>query len=175
MRRVSRVRKYRWKPVLVEAVQYDGSSESIDAVMGLAEGGIREVEVQKDCLLITTSAGDLIVNPGDYIIKHAVSGEIFPCKLWVFGKTYEPAISPVRTEQEWVDHFTSVYKDEIEPDKRYNVMCDSAIWCPVCGSPLVHVGPMDVEVDAKAPLQFLCAEDPTHETEIQEGWGLRLH
>lgn len=58
------VRKYRKRPVVVEAYQ-------------------TEVE-----MIIPTLEGDHHVSPGDYIIT-GVHGEQYPCKPDIFAKTYE--------------------------------------------------------------------------------------
>lgn len=59
------VKKYRKKPIVVEAYQ-----------------------TQKE-MIIHTLEGELKANPGDYIIT-GVSGEKYPCKPDIFEKTYEP-------------------------------------------------------------------------------------
>lgn len=59
------VRKYRKKPVVVEAYQ-----------------------TQKE-MIIHTMEGDMKASPGDYIIT-GVNGEQYPCKPDIFEKTYEP-------------------------------------------------------------------------------------
>lgn len=58
------VKKYRKKPVVVEAYQ-----------------------TQKE-MIIHTLEGDMKANPGDYIIT-GVNGEQYPCKPDIFEKTYE--------------------------------------------------------------------------------------
>lgn len=59
------VKKYRKKPVVVEAYQ-----------------------TQKE-MIIHTLEGDMKASPGDYIIT-GVNGEQYPCKPDIFEKTYEP-------------------------------------------------------------------------------------
>lgn len=61
-----KVRKYRKRPVVVEAYQTD-----------------RE-------MIIHTLEGDHHASVGDYIIT-GVKGEQYPCKPDIFAKTYEPA------------------------------------------------------------------------------------
>ena len=58
------IKKYRKKPIVVEAYQ-----------------------TQKE-LIIHTLEGDLKADPGDYIIT-GVNGEKYPCKPDIFEKTYE--------------------------------------------------------------------------------------
>lgn len=59
------VKKYRKKPVVVEAYQ-----------------------TQKE-MIIHTLEGDMKADPGDYIIT-GINGEQYPCKPDIFEKTYEP-------------------------------------------------------------------------------------
>lgn len=59
-----KIRKYRKRPIIVEAYQTD-------------------VE-----MIIHTLEGDLKADPGDFIIT-GINGEQYPCKAEVFKKTYE--------------------------------------------------------------------------------------
>lgn len=59
-------KKYRKKPVVVEAYQTDKE------------------------IVIHTLEGDMTASVGDYIIT-GVNGEKYPCKPDIFEKTYEPA------------------------------------------------------------------------------------
>lgn len=58
-------KKYRKKPVVIEAYQTDSE------------------------VVIHTLEGDMLASPGDYIIT-GVDGEQYPCKPDIFAKTYEP-------------------------------------------------------------------------------------
>ncbi len=76
--------KYRKKPVVVEAVQWNGNNhkEVIDFV---------ENKIWFDALgniWIATLEGDMVAKKGDYIIK-GVQGEYYPCKPDIFAETYE--------------------------------------------------------------------------------------
>ena len=78
-------KKYRKKPVVIEAVRWDGSNKvEIQQFMNqyLDENTI------KHTLTIPTLEGDHIASFGDYIIK-GVNGEFYPCKPDIFWKTYE--------------------------------------------------------------------------------------
>lgn len=76
--------KYRKKPVVIEAVQFDGTIESVEELM------IPEVsqELGSKTLQIPTLEGVMTASPGDFIIK-GVNGEFYPCKPDIFEKTYE--------------------------------------------------------------------------------------
>ena len=90
--------KYRKKPVVVDAIQWNGVNlqEIIDFVGDKLEYHICDTawKVGKDKpqvnIKIKTLEGELIATEGDYIIK-GVHGEFYPCKPDVFEKTYEPA------------------------------------------------------------------------------------
>lgn len=91
--------KYRKKPVVIEAVVWNG--ENLDEVIGfcggaatyegMASGGgkivIETLESDKD--VGTRHAASI----GDYIIK-GVKGEFYPCKSDIFEQTYEPVNEP---------------------------------------------------------------------------------
>lgn len=84
--------KYRKKPVVIEAVQWDGKSGTIFPLAPF-ENATKAPEVNEDGTLdITTLEGVMTAEIGDYVIK-GVSGEIYPCKLDIFEKTYEPVKS----------------------------------------------------------------------------------
>lgn len=76
--------KYRKKPVVIEAVQYDGNLSSVQKFID------RKVDYSysKNDLSILTLEGQLHVSKGDYIIK-GVQGEFYPCKPDIFEATYE--------------------------------------------------------------------------------------
>jgi len=86
--------KYRKKPVVVEAVQWNKDGNHPDVV----EIPLSVLETIKDrstaigineCRWIGTLEGGHIVSPGDWIIT-GVAGEKYPCKPDIFEKTYEP-------------------------------------------------------------------------------------
>lgn len=78
------IKKYRKKPVVIEAVQWAGENEKeIQNFCGnCANWGINDV------LVICTLEGQHIASVGDYIIK-GVNGEYYPCKPDIFEQTYE--------------------------------------------------------------------------------------
>ena len=76
-------KKYRKKPVVIEAIQWIGNNLSeIDNLIG------RTVDNKETTLVIHTLEGDMEASIGDYIIK-GVNGEFYPCKPDIFDKTYE--------------------------------------------------------------------------------------
>lgn len=90
MHRKEQEMKYRNKPVVIEAVQFKDTEESI---MELSELGLDPVRVDysdlsNPLLKIETLGGVKIATEGDYIIKGA-QGEIYPCIHNLFEETYE--------------------------------------------------------------------------------------
>ena len=88
--------KYRKKPVVIEAVQWNGLNlEEIKEFVG--DSLIYNIsdaawKVGKDAptvhIKIKTLEGTMIAKAGDYIIR-GVNGEIYPCKAEVFWRSYE--------------------------------------------------------------------------------------
>lgn len=81
--------KYRKKPVVIEAIQYDGTNRN-DILIKLGLNSIGEDFLSRD-LFIETLEGDMKASKGDYIIK-GVKGEFYPCKPDIFEMTYEQVI-----------------------------------------------------------------------------------
>ena len=94
--------KYRKKPVVIEARQFDGSEEGLWLARNflggsddgqLPGGGEWHANEQDEGgwrLYIATLEGVMEVSPGDWIIQ-GVQGEFYPCKPDIFAATYEPA------------------------------------------------------------------------------------
>lgn len=76
--------KYRKKPVVIEAIQWDGMNyDELGDWMGMS--ATCEID---GCFLIPTLEGEMRASPGDWIIK-GVQGEFYPCKPDIFAATYE--------------------------------------------------------------------------------------
>lgn len=86
----ARPARFRKKPVVIEAVQFDGTSSGLDAVREFI--GIEpERTIRADGLIyihIHTLEGGHTATPNDWIIK-GVKGEFYPCKPDIFEVTYE--------------------------------------------------------------------------------------
>lgn len=78
--------KFRKKPVVIEAVRFDGT---ISSVKSLCIPQVSQ-ELGSHTLQIPTLEGVMTAQPGDWIIK-GVKGEFYPCKPDIFTATYEPA------------------------------------------------------------------------------------
>lgn len=103
--------KFRKKPVVIEAVQWNKpvngrplySNECTDhpAVRPASYGEIADLCGTSGCSkefpywdwsvmgVIDTMEGKHVVSPGDWIIT-GVRGEVYPCKPDIFEQTYEP-------------------------------------------------------------------------------------
>ena len=80
--------KFRKKPVVVEAVEWNGSNTvEISSFTGISLNEISSAPFVNE-LIIKTLEGDIHASIGDWIIRGVV-GEIYPCKPDIFEKTYE--------------------------------------------------------------------------------------
>lgn len=85
--------KYRKKPVVIEAFQYDGDMINSIGKPYVPEWAISAVNnntmyYDGPELFIRTLEGDHHVTVGDYVIQ-GVNGELYSCKPDIFEKTYE--------------------------------------------------------------------------------------
>ena len=81
------MQKFVKKPVVIEAIQYNGINiTEIESFVG-AKLPTVWLSVEDTQLIIPTLEGDMKVSKGDYIIK-GVKGEFYPCKPDVFKSTY---------------------------------------------------------------------------------------
>jgi hypothetical protein len=101
------IKKFRKKPVTIEAVLLENTDSSIQEAMAfmnlVIDSGIKKTESKdndervldyfdmcknKGGIEISTLEGVMKANFGDWIIK-GVNGEFYPCKPDIFEKTYE--------------------------------------------------------------------------------------
>lgn len=76
-------KKYRKKPVAIEAIQFTGGNiNEVSIFVGYAD-----IDAQGN-FVIDTLEGAMRASVGDYIIK-GVQGEFYPCKPDIFEQTYE--------------------------------------------------------------------------------------
>ena len=89
--------KYRKKPVVIEAIQYDGSND--EQIIEFTAGQAKSMRIPfspsapdrdrfPETMIISTLEGDHRASKGDFIIK-GIKGEFYPCKPDIFEKTYE--------------------------------------------------------------------------------------
>lgn len=81
-------KKYRKKPVIIEAVVWNGENKD-EIIEFCGEGNVEFADMFfLTKLFILTLEGKMEAALGDYIIK-GVNGEFYPCKASIFKKTYE--------------------------------------------------------------------------------------
>jgi hypothetical protein len=73
--------KFRKRPVVIEAVQFDGER---------IPDGVQREPGDGQPAYIETLEGRMTVSVGDWVIT-GVKGERYPCKPDIFAATYEPA------------------------------------------------------------------------------------
>jgi hypothetical protein len=76
--------QYRTKPVVVEAMEWDGSvvkmGEFLKADWGIAD--------DTDTIIIFSQDGDMLASVGDFVIQ-GIQGEFYTCKAGMFDLIYE--------------------------------------------------------------------------------------
>lgn len=87
------MRKFRKKPIIVEAIQNTGGNKlEINAFVGkkLEHGKFTCDDTGNNGfpLVISTLEGDMVCSVGDWVIK-GIKGEFYPCKPDIFEQTYE--------------------------------------------------------------------------------------
>lgn len=80
--------KFRKKPVVIEAVVYNGTNA--DDIKCFTQGAcyIDMSDSARPRFMIRTLEGEHVASVGDYIIK-GIKGEFYPCKPDIFEATYE--------------------------------------------------------------------------------------
>lgn len=87
-------RRFRRRPVVIEAVQFNGLDDYLKIVEWMKASGdtvalAGEMKYMTPIMLIPTLEGMMAASPGDWIIR-GVKNEFYPCKPDVFAVTYEP-------------------------------------------------------------------------------------
>jgi hypothetical protein len=82
--------KYRKKPVVIEAIQFDGSKESAKEIMAWMKNYDKDDSwvFNHATIQMPTLEGLMIANPKDWIIK-GIKDEFYPCKPDIFEETYD--------------------------------------------------------------------------------------
>jgi len=85
------IRKFRKKPVEIEAVQWPGYNDQNQkdciTIMAWIKSFNGKCWLEDEFLMIHTLAGDAHANPSDWIIK-GVKNEFYPCSPDIFEQTY---------------------------------------------------------------------------------------
>ena len=87
--------KFRKKPVVIDAIQWDGLQRTAEQFFGLNAYEERwryntDIGALGDSILILTLEGEMLCRPGDWIVR-GVKGEYYPVRPDIFAATYEPA------------------------------------------------------------------------------------
>ena len=104
--------KYRKKPIVIEAIQWDGDmTEEIKTFLGSSRD--YRIPIINDVLKIFTYEGIMDCSLNDYIIK-GIQGECYPCKPDVFKETYDKANTisiqdEIRVTQKFIDETIEHY------------------------------------------------------------------
>lgn len=81
------MKKYRKRPIIIEAVQFDPQGEWPECVIPWPKDGPRPRDMSWG--YIKTLEGDMHVIAGDWVIR-GVENEMYPCKDSIFRASYEP-------------------------------------------------------------------------------------
>jgi len=82
--------KYKTKPVEIDAMQYDGTYESYNAMVNhWGKDFFRMCHHHDGLFQIETLEGRMRAAKYDFIIK-GMENEFYPCKPSIFHKKYEP-------------------------------------------------------------------------------------
>ena len=90
----TQAKQYRKKPVVIEAVQWNGQPPQVVADSLAVDVGVFRLppwyapEMPPSALQIVTLEGTMEASVGDWIIK-GVADECYPCKPGIFALTYE--------------------------------------------------------------------------------------
>ena len=84
--------RYRKKPIVIDAMQFDGTNA--EAVAAWCDGTVESATCHGEgppwLVFIDTLEGRMCAGRNDYVIK-GVQGEFYPCKPDIFEATYEAA------------------------------------------------------------------------------------
>lgn len=101
--------RWRKKPVVIEAVQWDGTAEGATPIINwilendgtatyYGPGEFDNGETQASYIKITTLEGQMLVCKSDWVIR-GVKGEFYPCKPGIFERIYEPETDYAERDQ----------------------------------------------------------------------------
>jgi hypothetical protein len=96
---MAELKRYRKKPVEIEAIQWDGTAAGATPIINwvlengstaryYSPNGIDYTSTHE--IAIRTLEGTMWARRGDFIIR-GVQGEFYPCKPDIFAQTYEEA------------------------------------------------------------------------------------
>lgn len=127
--------QYRKKPVVIEAVQFDGIEQVDGTPTAMFEGSFDDlpewlidamakpdsapgaVFVFGDGLTVVTLEGPHRADPEDWIIR-GVAGELYPCKPEIFAATYDLADAPHALPEDVEERIATLEHERDEAIKR---------------------------------------------------------
>lgn len=80
------IAQYRKKPIVIDAVQYNGSNRN--EIFDFCGKSCHNGNTDSSLIIIHTLEGNMVLSINDYLIK-GVKGEFYPCKPDIFEMTYE--------------------------------------------------------------------------------------
>lgn len=83
--------KFRKKPIVIDAIQFDGSSTSLVKMSTELKMPVHTMTYSlgsHGCIIIPTLEGNHAAIVGDWIVK-GIKGEFYPVKSDIFDATYE--------------------------------------------------------------------------------------
>jgi hypothetical protein len=95
--------KFRKKPLIVEAKQWDGNAGEMERWLGEVKASPDDVLIDEavegeEAVVVFTLEGEMRAPKGWWIIR-GVKGEFYPCDPKVFEASYESVEGPVRPER----------------------------------------------------------------------------
>lgn len=121
------MKNYRKKPVVIQAIQWDGAEEKAIEIASIEdfEGMLDYKPGYFAGFFINTLEGQMEVSPNDYVIK-GLKGEFYPCKPEIFELSYdlsgesESFLDRVIKEKADLAEKTSKLKDFIENNPKFD-------------------------------------------------------
>lgn len=114
---IALIKKFIKKPVVIEAFEWDGKSETLDSPdIKLFMANNPHFRGEQGSVFIHTLDGVMEARPGDFIVK-GIKGDIYPCKADVFWKTYEE-ILPEKKEKKETPPPTITSEPKLSPEKK---------------------------------------------------------
>lgn len=90
-------KRFRRKPVEIEAIRWDGSEEVQREIVNWADGAVSGWIDDRYFLEVRTPKGRMRADEGDWIIRDIACGIFYACEAKIFDATYEAVEVPART------------------------------------------------------------------------------
>lgn len=137
---------YQKKPVVIEALQWDGTDQSFEKIKSVFSDievcGIERsqgVHGKVESWMIRTLEGQHIVSEGDYVIR-GIKGEYYPCKPEIFEASYEESKEYGRITPREADVLLPLVTSFLSTGGR---QVPQEEWFRVAGARLAYEGKLD--------------------------------